>query len=539
MIYIDPPYNTGKDFVYKDNYKDNLSNYLEISNQVDGEGNKLNTNTESDGRYHSNWLNMLYPRLKLARNLLTEDGVVFISIDDNEVHNIIKLCDEVFGESNKLDRGSFVWINKGSTKGFNKIVKNHEYIIAYGKNSECVKSQYGLNFPDLLDDLEHYCFNKPNPGNPICTITFKAGCKIDGISEATFTKSVGDEVKLEIVNGEMTFKNGILLNDIDLKGAFPYRTQIETYFKNLGTNIPTIDYKGQEWLEIYFNSKGLPRYRKERNTKIISSIIDDSSIPNYGSDDIKQLFGIKEVFSFPKPKELIFHLLSYFVSGNDYVFDFFAGSCTTAHSVFEFNKRTKMKINFICIQLPEPTDENSESYKAGYKNIAEISKERIRRAGEKVKSELSTDLFSGNKNKLDIGFKAFKLDSSNIHSWDGSVENFETNLFNAQNNIKDDRTEEDVLYEILLKYGLDLTVPIQEKAVGKCKVYSIGAGVLFICLSDNITTDVAEAIGEWKNELEPATCRVLFKDNGFIDDVAKTNSVQILRQYGIEECNSI
>ena len=209
------------------------------------------------------------------------------------------------------------------------------------------------------------------------------------------------------------------------------------------------------------------------------------------------------------------------------------------HATIQLNSEDKGNRKFICIQLPETVAENSVAHNAGYNNIAEIGKDRIRKAGEKVKSELTPDLFSDDKNKLDIGFKAFKLDSSNIHSWDGSVENFEANLFNAQNNIKEDRTEEDVLFEILLKYGLDLTVPIHEKTVGKCKVYSIGAGVLFICLSDNITTEVAKAIGEWKKVLEPATCRVLFKDNGFIDDVAKTNSVQILRQYGIEECNSI
>jgi len=172
-------------------------------------------------------------------------------------------------------------------------------------------------------------------------------------------------------------------------------------------------------------------------------------------------------------------------------------------------------------------------------NIAEISKERIRRAAKKIQKEMSNDIFEHSKNKNDFGFKAFKLDSSNIHAWDGIVENFERNLLNAETNIKEGRTEDDVLFEILLKYGLDLTVHIEEKTVNTCKVYSIGGGVLFICLSDNITTEVATAIGKWKQDLQPVTCRALFKDNGFKDDIAKTNSIQILRQYGIEEANSI
>jgi adenine-specific DNA-methyltransferase len=221
------------------------------------------------------------------------------------------------------------------------------------------------------------------------------------------------------------------------------------------------------------------------------------------------------------------------------ILDIFAGSGTTAHAIIELNIEDAGNRKFICVQLPQPTDEKSEAFKAGYLNIAEICKERIRLTGDKLIKTSNQDLFKQNGHKLDIGFKAFRLDSSNIHAWDGSVENLDKNLFNAENNIKENRTEEDVLYEILLKYGLDLTVPIVEKKVNTCKVYSIGGGVLFICLSDNITTQIADAIGKWKQELNPATCRALFKDNGFKDDIAKTNSIQILRQYGIEEANSI
>lgn len=224
---------------------------------------------------------------------------------------------------------------------------------------------------------------------------------------------------------------------------------------------------------------------------------------------------------------------------NDIVLDFFAGSGTTAHAIVQLNAQDGGNRKHISIQLPEQTDEEGEAYKAGYKTIAEITKERIRRAGEKVKAEAKSDLFTDSHKKLDIGFKAFKLDSSNINAWDGSLEGFEQNLFNATQNIKEDRTEEDVLYEILLKNGLNLTLPITTKTIANCTVYSIGAGALFICLSKGLTTAVAEGIGKWKEELNPATCKVIFKDSGFGGDVDKTNSIAILKRYGITNVNSL
>ena len=525
-IYIDPPYNTGKDFIYPDDYKNNLENYLEITGQT-GDGQKLTTNTESDGRFHSNWLNMMYPRLKLARNLLRDDGVIFISIDDNELENLKKICNEIFGEENCLDRGVLTWINKGSTKGFNKVVKNHEYILAYGKNSANVKSSYGKNFPNDMEKLEHYCFNKPSPKNPYCEIKFLAGCPIEGISDVTFEKEVGDTVKLEIIGDEpMIFKNGVLQNDVILRGTFPYRYQIEEFFKNQKLNLPTYDRKGQLWKEIFFNKNGMPRYRKIRNTKIISSVIDDENIPNYGSNDISELFGKKEIFSFPKPKELIYHLLSYFVEENDIVLDFFAGSSTTAHALFNLNIASEGKRSFIIVQIPELLNKDSEAYKDGFKNICDIGKERIRRAGDKIVNE------SGNPN-LDIGFKVFKLDSSNLNKWDPDYEDLEQTLLVAKDNIKLDRTQEDLIYEIMLKYGIDLTLPIQTYDVSGNKIYSIGFGALLICLDDEITKEIAYPIIELSKDSE--ITRVVFKDNGFASDADKTNIKETLRTHHIDE----
>ena len=267
-------------------------------------------------------------------------------------------------------------------------------------------------------------------------------------------------------------------------------------------------------------------------------------------------------FSSPKPVAMLSDLIEYSVNSdlNDIILDFFAGSCTTAQSVINVNSVDNGNRKFICVQLPEPTEESSDTFKAGYKNIADIGKERIRRAGEKILNEKIEELtilkskvegtilqddikkqieeLERNIETLDIGFKVFKLDSSNIHTWDGDPKKLEQTLFNSASNIKENRKEEDILYEILLKYGLDLAQPIEHRVFSGKTVFNVGGGVLFICLADNITTEVAESIGGWKNELNPATCKVIFKDNGFTD-VEKTNSMQILKRFGIEEVNTI
>jgi adenine-specific DNA-methyltransferase len=253
--------------------------------------------------------------------------------------------------------------------------------------------------------------------------------------------------------------------------------------------------------------------------------------------DIKSLFG-NAPFSYPKPVSLISHLLAISTNEDDLILDFFAGSGTTGQAVLQLNSEDGGERKYICVQLPEKTDESSEAFNSGYFSLAEITKERIRRAGEKIKSEINNDLFSKTDRRLDIGFKVFKLDSSNINSWDSDPANLASTLFNASDNIKSDRTEEDVLFEILLKNGLDLSIPIEERDIEGCRVYNVGFGTLFICLSNSVSTKVAEGIGAWKKELQPATCRVIFKDSGF-SDVEKTNSMQILKRFGIEEVNTI
>ncbi len=497
MIYIDPPYNTGNDFVYNDDFAQGKTEFEQRSGLFDAEGHQtidpMQRNTEANGRFHTDWLNMIYPRLKVARDLLSDDGVIFISIDDNEVDNLRKICDEIFGEQNRLDRGELIWVNKGSTKGFNKIVKNHEYILAYGKNAVNVKSFFGDNRKDELEGLEHYCYNKPSPKNPICDVIFKKGCRIEGVKDIEFTDHVGDEVQLKIINGNMVFRNGVLQNDVLLRGSYPYKNQIEHYFKNDGT--PTYDNKGQKWIEIFFNRNGLPRYRKERNNQIISSVIDEAEIPNYGSDDIATLFGKKEIFSFPKPHQLLLHLISYFADKDAIILDFFSGSATTAHATLKMNALYGGNRKFIMVQLPEKTDPKSEAYKAGYPNICEIGKERIRRAGKKIKEE--------NKDKeaidrLDTGFRVLKLDSSNmadVYYTPAETPIEQTLGFEAfEDNIKPDRTAEDLLFQVMPECNLPLSSRIEEREIHGKKVYAVDDNYLVACFDRDIDEQVITEI---------------------------------------------
>lgn len=556
MMYFDPPYNKGKDFVYKDNYTDNLSNYLSLTGQTDEEGKKLSTNTESDGRYHSNWLNMMYPRLKLARNLLSDDGAIFISIDNIEVQNLRKLCDEIFGEENFIE--CITW-NKRIPKNDKGIGNIHEYILLYVKNSEYKHEFYmqkdGLeDIYELLEKLKKQNTPLPDAENEIKKLYNKKGYDrgITLYNSLTEEYKLWGKINMSWPNAD-TFGpryevNHPILNKpvkIPIRG---WRWKEETFndaakiVNGKYTDIKELHDGSYMCGKIWFDNNVTTQpssitFLDEVNDFLLRSIL---STKSDGGIEVEGLFEGKSFFSYPKPTSLIELLLSSKrLTENFTVLDIFAGSGTTAHSVFIQNLQNNSKNKFICIQLPEPTDDKTEAYKAGYHNIANLCKERIRRAGEKVLSDKNSNLFTSGSDNLDIGFKVFKLDSSNITAWDGSVANLEQNLFNSQHNIKTNRSEDDILYEVLLKYGLDLTVPIVEKNVNSCKIYCIGAGVLFVCLSDNITTQVADTIGKWKEELQPATCRALFKDNGFADDIAKTNSLQILRQYGIEEANSI
>lgn len=509
MIYIDPPYNTGKDFVYKDNFRDNIKNYLEITGQVDSDGNKLSTNSETSGRYHSDWLNMMYPRLKLARNLLKDDGVIFISIDDNEVSNLRKLCDEIFGEDNF--RNSII-IRRGAKsvqsqfETWDKLGVGYETVLLYSKNPN-------YRFPKQLKKLEESkegAWNNHWRGTDRPTMRYE----LFGITPEFGQWRWGKERSLKAIEN---YENMLL--ELNKTAETVTQQEIDNWYLNLSEEL--------DLLRLSKNNKP-EHYIAPTDTQLLNDVWFD--FPPHSSSVLTNLFD-KKIFDNPKPFGLIYNVMN-FGNKDDIILDFFSGSATTAHAVMKLNSEDDGNRKFICVQLPETTDEKSEAYKAGYKNICEIGKERIRRAGEKVKTE------SG-KTELDIGFKVLKLDSSNIKSWDSDFENLETNLLDVVENIKSDRSEEDLLYEILLKYGLDLTLPIDEKEVNGKKLYNIGFGALIICLDSNISIDITDEIIAIKKEYDSEITRVVFKDSGFKNATEKTNIIKTLNQNGIDEVVSV
>ncbi len=525
MIYIDPPYNTGNDFVYKDDFKDNIENYLAITGQKDEDGKKTTTNTESNGRYHSSWLNMIYPRLKLARNLLRDDGVIFISIDDNEVGNLQKICNEIFGEDNFIGQITVVGNPRG--RDYGGVARMHDYILAYSKTNKA-----NIN---LIED----------ENNNFTMFDEIGGFELRELRNRNIKFNINNRPNLYYpfyINENSVDSNG--LYDISLEPVagwfklFPLESQgVKTVWRwgkpksleNLNINIKAKAMKNGSYQIV----------EKYRESKMMARSVwwDKNSNTEKGTLLLKELFNGK-VFDYPKPVELIQRMIE---MGSNYdecdiIMDFFSGSATTSHAVIKQNLNDSGNRKFIMIQLPEGV--NGE-YKSEYKTICDIGKERIIRAGEKIKRE--------NKDKeriedLDIGFKVFKLDSSNINKWDlKDGEDIETKLYEMTENIKEGRTEEDILYEILLKYGIDLNMPIEEHSICGKKVFDIGFGAIIACLDNNITLDVVEGIGKLKEGLNPEEneCRVVFMDSGFATDSVKTNAIQILKRYNIENVKSI
>ncbi|ECG8599720.1 site-specific DNA-methyltransferase [Salmonella enterica subsp. salamae] len=526
MIYIDPPYNTGKDFVYKDNFKDNIRNYKEVTGQLDGEGRNLSSNPETSGRYHTDWLNMMYPRLKLARNLLKDNGVIFISIDESETANLQKISDEIFGEENLLGRISVVSNLKGRSDD-KHFATAHNDLLAYQKvnfitNGVPLPEEY-LEDYDQLDDqgrrfrlqgLRKRGTGAKREDRPNMYYPFYVDIKTGAVS---LEKS---ELFSEVVLP-------VLSDGADGRWRWGFDTSSERISELTAKTV------GKENRWDVFQIDYAETDDGEKRIKPKSIWMGSEFANETGTLEVKKLLS-SGVFDTPKPIGLVKYIMEQAldISSPEIVLDFFAGSATTAHALLEFNIESKSKFRFITVQLPELCDEKSAAFKAGYKTIAEISKERIRQAAIKLGAE-NPD-YQG-----DLGFKVFKLDSTNIKPWELDFDLTEQDLEDQISNIKHDRKEEDVLYEVLLKYGLDLTLPITEHSVAGHKVFDIGMGALMICLSDDITLDVVEGIATLKDELKPEIMRVVFKDAGFADDVVKTNAVQILKQAGIEDVRSL
>jgi len=498
LIFIDPPYNTGKDFIYPDRYQDPLQAYLRFTGQTDDQGFRLSANTESSGRYHTNWLNMIYPRLQVARNLLREDGAIFISIDDTEVANLRKLCDEVFGEENFV--ANLVWQKKYTRANDARwFSDNHDHILCYARNKEAFAVRL---LPRSGEQLAAYANPDRHPKGPWKATPLHAKSGTD--------------------NSEYRFRNGVRWRP----PAGTFRRYNDESLRRMEEND-----------EIWFGEDGRQTPQRKSFLCDVKEGVTPTTLWTYAevghnheaNNELKQL-GLDGVFSNPKPTRLIRQicLLTDTDDRDGIVLDFFAGSATTAHAVLAQNVADGGTRRFIMVQLPEPCGEHTEAYRAGLKSIAEIGKERIRRAIGTLKGT-----------EADLGFKVFKLDSSNLKPWAPDTHNLERSLLDALESIKPGRSERDVLYEVLLKYGLDLAAPVEERRIHGSKVLIAGAGALVVCLSEEISLSVVSGIAALKAELGPAAMRVVFKDAGFQDDVVKTNATQILRQAGIDEIKSL
>lgn len=522
MIYIDPPYNTGNDFVYHDDYKDNLKNYLLITKQIDSEGNLMSTKNEVNGRYHSNWLNMIYARLKLAKNLLKDDGLIFISIDEVEFENLKKVCNEVLGENNFVQE--IIWRNKygagAKTKGF---IGVHEYILCYSK-----KPISNLEAP--LNDEQIAEYNKNRDEN----YRVRGGY----ITQPLMTKSLDDRINLQYTieyEGEEIVPRK--------QWVWEKRRLLEAISNN----------------EVVFNKKkdGSYSVRAKKYLKDKAGVIRkgkplsllNGPFTQEGTKEIEEIFGDNKIFNFPKPSELIKYLFSFTVNENeekDGIFlDFFSGSGTSAQAIMQLNSEDGGNRKFIMVQLPESLDEKSEAYKDGYRTICDIGEERIRRAGEKIKAELKEKQQKAgmlgedvvDPDSLDIGFKVLKLDTSNIREWNVDFSNLEDELDLYETPFIDGRSELDVVYEIMLKQGLELTYPIETFEVNGQTIYDIAFGSLFVCLSKKITADIAQAIIARRDEQGTETSSVIFSDAGFEHDSDKLNCIEILKDAGYPEDN--
>ncbi|UYM83016.1 site-specific DNA-methyltransferase [Heyndrickxia coagulans] len=525
MIYIDPPYNTGNDFVYKDDFRDSIKNYKEVTEQV------TKSNTESNGRYHTDWLNMMYPRLKLARNLLAENGAIFVSIDENEFANLKSLLNEVFGEDNFLTALSIKQrhedrILKGD-KDFHEVV---EYCLIYRKSSSYKQ------FKKKKDNssIEEYVYSITELEPPAEVIEM-GNKKVEVFTPAQYRleKLPASKKNLKRIRIRGSLKEG------NSSGRF-YMKYLDGIPDHYGWLYKVPDMGNDRYPYRYFMR---PLSEKITNGVYFQGVPLDKAdfieVPYANFIDMVDTFnnvGYEGDVPFrngKKPIKFLQHLFTLAGLENDkngIVLDFFSGSASTAHALMDFNLKDNGRRKFIMVQLPELTDEKSEAYKAGYKNICEIGKERIRRAGDKIVEETG-------KTDLDIGFKVFKLDSSNVKTWDPETANLEQDLFELQDNIKFDRTQEDLLYEILLKIGIPLTIPIEEVKVNEKTIYNVGFGSVLLCLENEIDLDLVYKIIELKPE--DFDSKVIFKETGFLNDSVKTNAIQTLKKNGITDVRSV
>lgn len=492
MIYIDPPYNTGNDFVYEDDFAESASDYLANSGQFDKQGNRLVTNTESNGRFHTDWLNMIYPRLKVARDFLTEDGVIFISIDDNEVENLRKVCDEIFGESNFI--ATLVWERAYSPKNDAKYISNsHDYVLMYAKSA--------ANF--VIGRLERTAEANARYSNPdndprgvwkpsdMSVKTYNAEC------DYSITTPSGRVVEPPAGRCWRLSRN-----------AFRERLQDNRiWFGSDGSSVPCI-------------KRFITELKHDGMAPTSILFYKDVGHSQEGAQEVVSLFGDKGVFDGPKPVRLLERLITLAnLKEDSIVLDFFSGSATTAHAVMKKNVEKEKNCRFIMVQLPEEVSDKKKDQ--GYKNICEIGKERIRRAGAKIKEE--------NPEKaqhLDTGFRVLKIDSSNMKDvFYSPKETSQLELFRYVDNVKDDRTSEDLLFQVMLELGATLDSKIEESVVDGKTIYNVADGYLVACFDQEVSDEVVTAIAK----MQP-TYAVL-RDTSLANDATATNFEQIFKTY--------
>ena len=495
MIYIDPPYNTGNDFVYEDNFAQSAADYMDNSGQYDEEGNRLVTNTESNGRFHTDWLNMIYPRLKIAKDLLADDGVVFISIDDSEQGNLKKICDDIFGECNFVN--TVIWEKRYSPQNAVQwFSENHDFILVYAKN----KMIWHPQLLERTDEMNARYTNRDNdPRGPWKAVdsTAQGG---HGTKSQFYVLKAPNGKEHHLTSGRCWLYTEKVMAEMIADNRI--------WFGENGNNVPAI-------------KKFLTEVKQGVACQTIWKY-EDVGHSQDGKKELKALFPETVPFDTPKPTKLLERMLK-ITSEPDFIcLDFFSGSATTAHAVMKLNAEDGGHRKFIMVQLPEKTDEKSEAYKAGYKNICEIGKERIRRAGRKVKEDAGLTASAD----LDIGFRCLRLDESNMkHVYYTPDEVGQQDLFSLVDNVKEDRTPEDLLFQVMLDLGVLLSSSIEVKEIAGKKVFNVADGFLLACFDHDVTEETVKAIAQMKPYY------AVFRDSSMANDSVATNFEQIFETY--------
>ena len=523
MIYIDPPYNTGNDFIYNDDFKMSSEEYADESGEVDEEGNRMFKNTDSNGRFHSDWCSMIYSRLMLARNLLSEDGVIFISIDDNEQENLKKICDEVFGGEDFV--AQLVWEKKKKGSFLSNAITNiKEYVLVYCKNTTIFEGLIG----EINNSTETYpCINAVNKRE---LRIIPAGIE-SKYKERNFFMPKGSEISdttMSIVlRSDLVIKNGILAEKLILEGNWRYSQDAMTEYAKNNELYITRDL----YLRRIVNdtrSKTLKDLLPRTGDDIQISHKDDVDIKNLSSsgwgsnedadEELRLLFGVQKMMDYPKPSRLLIKLLaSYRNTKDSIIMDFFSGSATTAHATMWLNSKDGGHRKFIMVQLPEETDEKSEAFKAGYKTICEIGKERIRRAAKKIHED-NPDA------KFDDGFRVLKLDDSNMNTVHYAAGDYTQDLLMMmESNVKSDRTDLELLFGCLLEWGLPLSLPYTSETIEGCTVHTYNDGDLIACFDENVPESVIKEIAKRQ------PLRAVFRDSSFASSPAKINVGEIFK----------